>query len=86
MALQINLTNAHNENYPTAYARVHEFWGNEEQIRCEVLFYEDKTKYQSGEKEVERLGFTFPYTDGMTIADLYNLLKTQDVFVSAIDV
>lgn len=86
MALQINITNAHNINYTNAYAKIHEFWGNGQQIRIEVLFFEDAASYQQGDSAVERLNFTFPFVDGMNVSDLYTALKTQDLFTSAIDV
>jgi|694.fasta_scaffold31251_5 hypothetical protein len=86
MALQLNYTNALNQNYPEAYARIHEFWGNGVQIRFEILFYENLTAYQNGDKEIDKLGLVYPYVDGIGISDIYNQLKTEPLFTNAIDV
>lgn len=86
MALQLNYTNAQNQNYPTAYARIHEFWGNGVQIRFEIFFYENLTAYQNSERDIDRLGFVYPYIDGLGISDIYNQLKTEPLFADAIDV
>jgi hypothetical protein len=86
MALQLNFTNAHNQNYSEAYARIHEYWVNGAQIHSEIFFYENQASYQNSEREIDRLGFVYPYVDGMGISDIYNELKTEPLFADAIEV
>jgi hypothetical protein len=86
MALQLNFTNALNQNYTDAYAIVHEFLHENNILRVEVLFYENQSSYQNGNAPIERLSFVYSSTDEMEVSDIYNQLKSNDLFKDAKDI
>ncbi len=87
MALQLQYNSEEiGFNFQNAYAKVINFSGNNEVVYFQVDFFADAQARLNNKRSVGTFDTKLPYTDGMTITNLYNHLKSLPEFAGSVDV
>lgn len=86
MALQHQHTLSSGIFLPEAYTRISSIAYGHTELVVSTSTFADHAARLADKPAVETLSFSLPWTDSISIAGCYNLLKQQDFFAGAIDV
>lgn len=86
MALQLNITHASGITCPEAYARISNISYNHTELIASVQIFANAAARASMLPTITDQSFSLPWSDSISIAGVYNLLKNEELFTEAVDV